>query len=89
MLQQFIKHTLTDHQTLEPEIETVKQQSYTFDDEEFLPGLMPCSAVLSSQQRFQHWCGHAHSSNRFLKSHDEQLKCDDPPTPNNSSGFSL
>jgi len=46
-LKQFTRNTLTDHQTLEQEIETVKQQGYAFDDEEFLPGLL-CIAVLAS-----------------------------------------
>lgn len=46
-LQQFTKNTLTDHQALELEVETVKQQGCAFDDEEFLPGLV-CLAVLSS-----------------------------------------
>lgn len=46
-LQQLTKNTLTDHQALELEIETVKQQGYAFNDEEFLPGLV-CLAVLSS-----------------------------------------
>ena len=26
---------------------------------------------------------------QFSKNHDEQLKCDNPPTSNNSDGFSL
>jgi DNA-binding IclR family transcriptional regulator len=39
MLQQLTKNTFTNHQALELEIETVKQQNYAFDDEEFLPGL--------------------------------------------------
>ncbi|WP_150306038.1 IclR family transcriptional regulator [Pseudomonas saliphila] len=46
-LKQFTHNTLTDHQALEREIETVKQQGYAFDDEEFLPGLL-CIAVLAS-----------------------------------------
>ncbi|WP_417544379.1 IclR family transcriptional regulator [Marinobacter sp.] len=46
-LKQFTHNTLIDHQALEQEIETVKQQGYAFDDEEFLPGLL-CIAVLAS-----------------------------------------
>lgn len=48
MLQQSIKHTLTDHQALELEIEKVTQQGYAFGNEELLPGLL-CLAVLSSR----------------------------------------
>lgn len=47
MLQQFIKNTLTDHQALELEIETVTQQGCAFGNEELLPGIL-CLAVLSS-----------------------------------------
>ena len=46
-LKRFTHNTITDHQALEVEIETVKQQGYAFDDEEFLPGLF-CIAVLAS-----------------------------------------
>lgn len=45
-LQGFTRNTLVDPAALEAEIETVRQQGYAFDDEEFLPGLL-CIAVLA------------------------------------------
>lgn len=45
-LKAFTRNTLTDLAALESEIETVREQGYAFDDEEFLPGLL-CIAVLA------------------------------------------
>lgn len=44
-LEAFTPNTLTSIDALEAEIETVKQQGYAFDNEEFLPGLL-CLGVL-------------------------------------------
>ncbi|ATJ83584.1 IclR family transcriptional regulator [Halomonas beimenensis] len=45
-LKAFTPNTLTDRAALEAEIETVRDNGYAFDDEEFLPGLL-CIAVLA------------------------------------------
>jgi IclR family acetate operon transcriptional repressor len=45
-LKAFTDKTLTDIDALEAEIETVRQNGYAFDDEEFLPGLL-CIAMLA------------------------------------------
>lgn len=49
-LKAFTKRTLTDIDALEAEIETVRQNGFAFDDEEFLPGLI-CIAVLAPDLR--------------------------------------
>jgi IclR family transcriptional regulator, acetate operon repressor len=45
-LKLFTQNTLTDLAAIEAEIETVRQNGYAFDDEEFLPGLI-CIATLA------------------------------------------
>ncbi|MFP3427456.1 IclR family transcriptional regulator C-terminal domain-containing protein, partial [Pseudoalteromonas sp. SIMBA_162] len=40
------RNTLTDIESVEAEIEQVRQQGFALDDEEFLPGLV-CIAVLA------------------------------------------
>lgn len=45
-LKAFTDNTLTDLSSLEKEIDTVREQGYAFDDEEFLSGLL-CIAVLA------------------------------------------
>ncbi|MCE8023384.1 IclR family transcriptional regulator [Halomonas daqingensis] len=45
-LKAFTSNTLTDIDALETEIESVQQNGYAFDDEEFLPGLI-CIAMLA------------------------------------------
>lgn len=49
-LKPFTRNTLIDLAALETEIETVRQNGYAFDDEEFLPGLI-CIAVLAPSPR--------------------------------------
>ena len=45
-LKAFTNNTLTDVESVEAEIETVRQNGYAFDNEEFLPGLI-CIATLA------------------------------------------
>ncbi|MBB3143100.1 IclR family transcriptional regulator [Halomonas organivorans] len=73
-LKSFTHNTLTDLAALEAEIETVKQQGYAFDDEEFLPGLL-CIAVLAPNPEGPSNIGLAIQAPVMRMSRDKILGC--------------
>lgn len=73
-LKNFTHNTLTDHQALEQEIQTVKQQGYAFDDEEYLPGLL-CIAVLASNPSGVSNIGVAIQAPIIRFNHEQALAC--------------
>lgn len=73
-LKKFTHNTLIDRQALKLEIETVKQQGYAFDDEEFLPGLL-CIAVLAPNPSGVSNIGVAMQAPIMRVSHDQALAC--------------
>lgn len=73
-LERFTANTLTDQQALEEEIQHVKQHGYSFDNEEFLPGLL-CIAVLASNPTGVSNIGVAVQGPIMRFSHDQALAC--------------
>lgn len=73
-LKPFTRNTLTDLDALEAEIETVRQNGYAFDDEEFLPGLL-CIAVLAPSPKGRSNLGIAVQAPIMRMTREKALEC--------------
>jgi len=73
-LKPFTRNTLTDLDALESEIETVRQNGYAFDDEEFLPGLL-CIAVLAPSPKGRSNLGIAVQAPIMRMTREKALEC--------------